>query len=103
MCSYNLINGVRNNERRDLVYDILRNEFDFNGIVMTDWEVGLPTEKYPPPKPSKVVQATGNLFMPGAENNYDEIIESLDNGSLSMEDLEISAAMVYKLAKEIEN
>jgi len=102
MCSYNLINGVRSNSRRDLINDILRNEFDFNGVVMTDWEAGLPSEKYPPPQPSKVVQATGNLFMPGAENNYDEIIESLNNGSLSMEDLEISAAMVYKLAKEIE-
>jgi len=102
MCSYNLINGVHSNERKDLINDILRNEFDFNGIVMTDWEMGTPNEKYPISIPSHVVKATGNLFMSGKEENYQEILESLENGTLTMDELNISAAMVYNLAKEIE-
>jgi len=103
MCSYNLINGVRTNESKELINDILRNEFDFNGIVMTDWEVGAFSEKYPPPQPSNVVKATGNIFMPGGEENYLQVMESIENKSLSMKELEISAAMIYKFAKEVEN
>jgi len=102
MCSYNLINGVRTNESKELINDILRNEFDFNGIVMTDWEVGAYSEKYPLPQPSNVVKATGNIFMPGSEDNYLQIMESIENKSLSMKDLEISASMIYNLAKEVE-
>jgi len=102
MCSYNLINGVRTNESKELINDILRNEFDFNGIVMTDWEVAKFSEKYPLPQPSNVVKATGNVFMPGGEENYLQIMESIENKTLSIKDLEISAAMIYKLAKEVE-
>ena len=36
MTSYNLINGIHTSERRDLIEDILRAEFGYQGIVMTD-------------------------------------------------------------------
>ncbi|MCL1789415.1 MAG: glycoside hydrolase family 3 C-terminal domain-containing protein, partial [Oscillospiraceae bacterium] len=37
MCSYNKINGVYVSENRRLLTDILRNEWDYDGIVMSDW------------------------------------------------------------------
>ena len=37
MTSYNLLNGVHSSERRDLLEDVLRAEFGYRGIVMTDW------------------------------------------------------------------
>jgi len=84
--------------------DILRNEFNFEGIVMTDWLVGLGTvTKYPQPTTYGIIKATGDLYMPGSKSDYESVLESIKNGNLSIEELEISASRVYKLAKEIEN
>ncbi|KAG4083611.1 beta-glucosidase [Neocallimastix lanati (nom. inval.)] len=104
MTSFNLINGVHANENKELLMDILRNEFNFEGIVMTDWLVGLGTvTKYPQPTTYGIIKATGDLYMPGSKSDYESVLESLKNGNLSIEELEISASRVYKLAKEIEN
>ena len=40
MTSYNLLNGTHTAERRDLSEDVLRSEFGFAGIIMTDWVIG---------------------------------------------------------------
>lgn len=37
MCSYNLLNGVRVSENRELLTDILREEWKYDGLVITDW------------------------------------------------------------------
>ena len=37
MSSYNKVNGEYTNSRRDLLTDILRNDWGYNGIVVTDW------------------------------------------------------------------
>ena len=41
MTSYNLLNGTHTSERRDLIEDILRAEFGYRGIVMTDWIIAV--------------------------------------------------------------
>ena len=37
MTSYNLINGAHSSQKRDLVTDVLRSEWGFSGVVMSDW------------------------------------------------------------------
>ena len=37
MCSYNKINGVHASDSKELLTDILRSEWDFDGLVVTDW------------------------------------------------------------------
>jgi len=107
MTSYNLINGIHTNESKELTNDILRNEFDYDGIVMTDWIISMTysgkNNKYSGPSPYKVIKATGDIFMPGSKSDYENILNALKNNDLTIEELEISASKIYNLAKEIQN
>ena len=101
MTSYNLINAVHTSELKDLTTDILRSEWGFDGIIMTDWVTGqgvLSKEaKYPEPHAGRVAAAGNNLFMPGAKRDYDEVLDALKTGVLSRKQLEISASYVYSM------
>jgi len=105
MTSYNLINGVHTSESKELTNDILRNEFGFKGIVMTDWVMSMSSDanKYSDPSASKVIKATGDIYMPGSKADYENVLKALEEGTLSMEELEYSASRIYNLAKEFEN
>lgn len=102
MTSYNLLNGVHTSERRDLIEDILRAEFGFNGVVMTDWVVNGgtfdKTSIYPAPVPYKVALAGNDLFMPGSKKDCMNLLKALHEGLISLEQLQINASRVYKLA-----
>jgi len=107
MTSYNLINVIHTSESKELNIDILRNEFDFDGIIMTDWNIDIALignkSKYSGSTPYKVIKASGDLYMPGSKSYYDDILKALKNKNLKMEELERSASRIYNLAKEIEN
>ena len=104
MTSYNLVNGDHTAQRRDLVDDILRREFGFEGIVMTDWVTaftGSKDDKYPTVKPHKVAAAGGDLFMPGTKADYDDILSALLSGALTREQLLVNVTRLYRLAREL--
>ena len=103
MTSYNLINGVHTAERRDLTQDVLRSEFSFDGIVMTDWVVGGGDSraKYPGTQAHRVIAAGGDLFMPGSQADYENILKGLKDGSLSRQQLEISATRVLRMTAQL--
>ncbi|OUM62468.1 glycoside hydrolase family 3 protein [Piromyces sp. E2] len=103
MTSFNLINGVHANESKDLVKDILRNEFDFNGIVMTDWLGDYGKSKYENPVQYKIIKASGDVCMPGTKADYENIMTALKEGNLTMQELEESASRIYTFSKKIEN
>lgn len=104
MTSYNLLNGIHTSERRDLTEDILRCEYGFQGIVMTDWVVMGMTKrngKYKAPDAGVIAAAGSDLFMPGSIKEYKEVRRAQKSGLLSRETLEISATRVYRMAKKL--
>ena len=104
MTSYNLLNGVHTCERRDLSEDVLRCEFGFRGIVMTDWIIGAMyagKKKYPAPDAAKTAAAGNDLTMPGGRGDLKAMLKGLKVGLVTRRQLEINATRVVRLAKKL--
>ena len=105
MTSYNLLNGVHTSERRDLLTDILRAEWGYRGIVMTDWVIDSVKQVQKPRHRNalsdRVAAAGGDLFMPGGKGDWKKIMDALKNGTLSRRQLEENATRVYHMAKKL--
>ncbi len=100
MTSYNLLNGTHTSEHRGLIEDILRSEYGFGGIVMTDWVIAMmeaPNSTYRNALSPEVAKAGGDLFMPGGKADYKRLMEAFKAGSLSREQLEINASRVLRM------
>ena len=80
MSSYNAINGTFTQQSHDLLQDILRDEWGFRGIVMTDWGSKDGTVA--------AVRAGNDLMEPGMEHEIARIVEAVNNGTLAVEDLD---------------
>lgn len=100
MTSYNLLNGVHTSEHRGLIEDILRSEFGFDGIVMTDWVVAAMHKggSYEAPVSWKVANAGGDVLMPGSKAHFDMLVKGLKDGQVTREQLEINATRMYRMA-----
>ena len=104
MTSYNLLNGVHTSERADLIGDILRDEFGFKGIVMTDWIVGaLNTgkKKYAVPNAARIAAAGGDLIMPGSSGDLKAMLAGLREGLVTRRQLMINATRVIRMARKL--
>ena len=77
MTSYNKINGTYTSERADLLTEILRHEWGFNGMVMTDWYGGQHA--------TMQMEAGNDLLMSGKLSQREELRKAILNGNLSME------------------
>ena len=96
MSSYNLINGVHTSESYELITDILRHEFGFDGFVMTDWVIDggmIPKDaKYGSPNPALVAAAGNDVFMPGSKKDFKDLCKGYESGLVSRKQLEINAS-----------
>ena len=92
MSSYNIINGTYAGNRYDLNTQILRCEWGYNGLVMTDWfETGGDRAN------DAVALASGvDLIMPGAKSAKKMIKKGLKNGMLSINDLNRSTSLIIE-------
>ncbi len=92
MSSYNVVNGYRASENRELLEDILRGEWGFSGVVTSDWWTR--GEHY------KEICA-GNDVKMGC--GYPERVEkALQQGAISREDLERAAGRVLDLILKVD-
>lgn len=81
MTSYNEINGVYANENKHLLQDILRDEWGFDGLVITDW--GASNDHV------RGVAAGSNLEMPACGlDSARELLRAVEEGSLTMKELD---------------
>lgn len=89
MSSYNKVNGTYTSESRYILTDILREDWGFEGIVMTDWFGG----KNPPAQ----IHAGNDLLEPGTRKQYKKLKEAAKNGELSEADIHTSAKRILKM------
>ncbi len=92
MSSYNKINGTYTSEEYDLLTTILRKEWGFKGLVMTDWFGGK--------DPVAQMKAGNDLLMPGTAKQTGAIIEAVKNGTLDEKVLNENAERVLNLIFE---
>ena len=99
MTSYNLINWKHSSERRDLIIDVLRIEWGFNGLVMSDWytsnKVKLGVSNHPCQHAIPNIFNGNNLQMGGGKKDYDLIMKAVEDGLLSRDNLLECASKVY--------
>ncbi|WP_165157623.1 glycoside hydrolase family 3 N-terminal domain-containing protein [Parabacteroides sp. ZJ-118] len=89
MSSYNKINGEYTSESRDLLTTILRDEWGFDGLVMTDWFGG----KEAPAQ----IRAGNDLLMPGRPDQKAALLKALETGSLAIEEVDRDVTRVLRL------
>lgn len=82
MTSYNKLNGTYTSQRADLVTSVLRNEWGFEGMVMTDWHGGIDAVEQ--------VRAGNDLMMPGTTLQREQLLMAIRQGTLSMWDVDLS-------------
>jgi beta-glucosidase len=83
MSSYNYINRTYASENHDLLTTVLRKEWGFKGIVMTDWFGG---------KDAVAQMKAGNdLLMPGTAGQKKAITDAVNNGTLDIKILDENA------------
>ncbi len=91
MTSYNRINGVYAANNHDLTVDILRNEWGFDGVVMTDW-----TSTIEGQADNVAAIKTGHILMPGGSYYQGELWKGLESGSLTEEELDIPVSQFLR-------
>lgn len=89
MTSYNLLNGIYTSENPELLTTLLRDEWKYSGMVMTDWFGGK--------DPCAQMRAGNDMIQPGYKKQYDEIIEAVNNGALDVKDIDRNVKRVLEL------
>lgn len=110
MTSYNLLNGIHTANSFDLLQTVCRDEWGYEGLIMTDWctsqDIPSLTGKYDPIYPISAstgcIYSGNDLQMPGCQANVDDIVkavstgEELDGFKITKADLQHAAANVLK-------
>jgi beta-glucosidase-like glycosyl hydrolase len=115
MTSYNLLNGTHTANNYDLIQKALRDEWGFEGFVMTDWYtsqhspaiMGDGEPKYPISSSVGCIKAGNDIQMPGCKQNVDDIIEAVTTGNekdgytITLADLQFNAKNILKVIAKI--
>ncbi len=89
MTSYNYVNGTLAAENYDLATGVLRNDWGYNGLVITDWAAGLYSDK--------MVASGNDIIQPGSDEHYKRLVKSMDDGSLPMATVDTAVTRLLRL------
>ncbi|MGB5608236.1 glycoside hydrolase family 3 N-terminal domain-containing protein [Eudoraea sp.] len=89
MSSYNKVNGTYTSESEYLLTDVLRNDWGFEGLVMSDWFGGR--------NAAAQIRAGNDLLEPGTKKQWDALLEASENGTLSIEAIDRSVSRILEL------
>ena len=92
MTSYNYINGTYTSESKDLVETILRDEWGYEGTVMTDWFGGKDG--------ARQMWAGNDMLQPGKDEQFDSIVAGVKSGKLAQADLDRSVRRTLNLVEK---
>lgn len=93
MSSYNRLNGEYASESSYLLQDVLRSQWDYDGVVVSDW--GAVQDKV------KSIKNGMNLDMPGPSAFEKDVKTALDNGTLTEEELDDSLKPLFDLHEKV--
>ena len=94
MTSYNKLNGVYTANNKELLAGILRGEWGYDGLVMTDWSSCGDNGNG---NPALCIPAGNDLVMPGSDYDRECIKEALAEGRIQEKELRVSVARVLKI------
>ncbi len=89
MASYNRLNGIHTQMDPWLLTTVLRDEWGYEGLVMTDWVAKRDTDKQ--------VAAGDDLMEPGTKSQINELVRAVKKGEMDERYLDISAKRVLEL------
>lgn len=92
MCSYNKINGEYTSESKYLLTDVLRNEWGFDGVVVSDW--GAVRNHV------KSLKAGIDIAMPHMENDTDILKAAYEKGEITMEEINSAVKRVIEITEK---
>lgn len=92
MTSYNFINGIYTSENKELLETILRDEWGYQGTVMTDWFGGA--------NGAKQVWAGNDMLQPGRDTQFTQIVDAVKNGTLKEEDVNRNVSRILSLIEK---
>lgn len=97
MTSYNKINGTHAANSKDLCTTIVRKEWGFEGILMSDWNTTVPEDGS---VPWQCPEAGNDVIMPGNKNDEEDIRRALASGRLSEKTVRACAGRVVSLVRK---
>lgn len=113
MSSYNLVNGEHANNSKDIQTHVLRDEWGYEGAVMTDWyavggmiaAAGGRENKHPAGLASGCIHAGNDLVMPGMEADFEEMLSAVDNPEakypITRAELQVTAKRVLEMIRKL--